>query len=301
MKRKSVIALTLSAVLSLGVSGAAAVAETDKAAPTAKADETAKVYLVPGAWYDGATKAHVPNSVDGATALSETEKTALHLENNVYLAGEIGSALPTAQTTREGYTFNGWWTIENATVTYVETVPQTKEPLYLYADFRAALSQPQAPVNPPEDAEEEIAHYMRVEHQDTGEVEIIPLFVSGTDVSSACTAGYSGPVQFYNEWFELRANDLIQVYVSNIYGDKPEIAPKLRGNPEPKCGVTLERSGSNNTAEYIARYNADKYGTFVGVDDPTLKYTSDESHHFRIYIKFYDDGGYMTIYMERKD
>ena len=297
-KSNRITAITLALAL---CAGATVIADANVNEKAIAADDSAQVYLVPGTWYDAATKRNVANTVDGATALTAEQKAALHMENNVYFAGETGSALPVPSTTRDGYSFNGWWTIKNATVEYVDEVPEATENLYLYADFRAELSQPKDPVNPPDGAEEKLIHYLRIEHLDTGEAEMIPLFVSGTDVSGACSAGYGGPVQFYNEWFELRANDLIQVWVSRIYGADPVNAPQKRGAPEPKCGYDLESSGANRTDNYIKAYNESGLKSFLNVENPTFKYVMNETHHFRVYIKFYDDGGHLTIYMEQKD
>ena len=296
--KKQILSITLSAMLALGMSGAAAGAETDVAVVPSDA-ETANIYLVPGSYTDTKTNQTVYNTVsEGAVKLTDAQCDEIHTANAYLLTGDT---LPVPATSRTDCTFNGWWSVQDAEIRYYETVPEVTETTYLYADFRAELSQPKDPVNPPEDAEEEMIHYLRIEHQDTGEIERIPLFVSGTDVPSAVTAGYGGPVQFYNEWFELRANDLIQVWVSRVYGPNPTNAPQKRGVPEPKCGFDLESSGANRTDDYIKAYNSSGFNSFLDVENPTFKYVQDESHHFRVYIKFYDDGGHLTIYMEMKD
>ena len=48
------------------------------------------------------------------------------------------------------YSFNGWWAIVDATVTYFDVVPDVTESIYLYADWRADLSQRKDPVKPEE-------------------------------------------------------------------------------------------------------------------------------------------------------
>lgn len=297
---KKILAVVLASTLALGVSGAAAVAEATDAVATEA--EAAKVYLVPGSYTDSATGDTVYHAVtENVTKLTAEQCAEISTPNAYLFEGKAGDALPAPSTKREGYTFNGWWCVENSVLVYHETMPDVAKTAYYYADWRAELSQPMKPVNPPDDAEEELLHYLHIEHQDTGEEELVPLFISGTDVSGACTAGYGGPVQFYNEWFELRANDLVQVWVSNIYGVSPVNAPQKRGAPEPKCGFDLERSGSNRTEDFISPYNASGLKSFMDVENPTFIYYPTASHHFRIYIKFYDDGGHMTIYMECKD
>ena len=146
------------AIATLMAAGIAAIPLTTRADVQATADaqptaetETAKVYLLPGSYLKDGER--VQNTVADSTPLTATEKDALHLEGNVYEAGPIGDSLPLAVTTQKdkagnAYTFNGWWYIVDATVTYTDVVPEVTETTYLYADFRADLSQRKDPVAP---------------------------------------------------------------------------------------------------------------------------------------------------------
>lgn len=287
---KKILTLILTGALVLG-GGAALTPPTaaqaaDSVAAVAATETQAAVYLVPG---EG-------GSVANAAKLSDGERQALFLETDAYLAGNAGAALPAATTTRTGadgavLAFNGWWTIVDATVTYYETVPEVKEPTFLYADFRADLSQRKDPVNPPADAEVAVEHYLKIHRAATDKDEIVGLFVSATDVPNAVQAGYGGPVQFYNEWFELAPGDTMEVYVSGVYAPAaggPKIAPQERNF---KLGVDLEYNSVNRTGDYLTQ------------DGVVTRYRCKASatHIYRIYIKFYDAGGWMTIYMERQD
>jgi uncharacterized repeat protein (TIGR02543 family) len=220
-----------------------------------------------------------------------------------------GQTLPVPATTREGYAFNGWWTIEDASVMYHDTVPEATEPVFLYADWRAELSQPMDPVNPPADAEEEIPYYMEITRAATGRKELVALYVSGTDIPNAEQFGYGGPVQLYNEWFLLQPGDIMRIYVSELYGSQPTIAPQVRNN---QAYAKLESNQANSTYDWImAKTGEDIYHdgihgaetNFGRYDDPAFGYVgtkATEEHYFRIYIKFYDGGGSMTIYMEKQ-
>ncbi len=295
--KKSIRILTigLAATLTLGMAaGSVAIAETaDGDAP----QDAAKIYLVPGEYA----------AVTGATKLTDEQCKEIFTPNAYLCEVAAGEKLPVATTEREGYTFNGWWGIEDATVTYYETVPSANKTTFLYADFRTALSQPRDPIVPDENEKQEYAHYMEVTRAVTGEKERIPLFVSGTDVSDAVQAGYGGPVQFYNEWFMLQPGDEMRIYVSNVYGSEAALAPQMR-NTQRK--VTLEAGTTNSTGNWLECGTDSDDPQFSGDyalsahGEPRMNYVgkrATEEHHFRIYIKFYDNGGTMTVYMENQD
>ena len=287
---------------------AAPAAPQASVATIAETKAAAQVYLVPG---EG-------NSLEG-TPLTAEETAALHMEGKVYKAGAAGSALPTPTTTKTdrtgaSFAFNGWWYIKDATVTYVDVVPAEDEITYLYADFRAALSQHSDPVAPAGDtATSTPEHYMRVVRAETGEVELIPLHVSGTDVSNAVHAKYTGPVQWYNEWFVLYPGDVVSYWFTGIYGSTPMYGPRPRHTPQ-SCDILLNSSGQyGTTGQYMQFYNDDaallddaqqsrKYFTANSLGEaPALSYTgpmATQAYVFRIYIQFYDEGGHMTLYME---
>ncbi len=287
-----IITMGLAAALTLGMTaGNVAIAETSET-------DTAKLYLVPGEYAAVET---------GATKLTDEQCKEIFTPNAYLCEVGAGEKLPVATTEREGYTFNGWWGIEDATVTYYETVPSIEKTTFLYADFRTALSQPRDPIVPDEGAVQEYEHYMEITRAVTGEKERIPLFVSGTDVPNAEQAGYGGPVQFYNEWFLLQPGDEMRVYVSNVYGSEAALAPQMR-NTQRK--VTLEAGTTNSTGNWLKcgtdsddpEFSGDYALSIHG--EPRMNYVgkrATEEHHFRIYIKFYDNGGTMTVYMESQD
>ena len=123
-KSLKILSLALSATLAIGMTTglaftASALGGNEAVpAPVAETKAQAQVYLVPG---EG-------NSLEG-TPLSAEETAALHMEGSVYKAGAAGTQLPTPTTTKTDknntpFTFNGWWTVVDATVTYFETVPE---------------------------------------------------------------------------------------------------------------------------------------------------------------------------------
>lgn len=182
---KKFFAYALSAVLSLGaVSGVAySVSNAEEIEPYAQAAEQA-IYLVPGNYVNGDGET-VYNTVAGATKLTDGECTAIHTPNAYLCEVEAGETLPAPATERTGVTFNGWWAIKNAEVVYYDTVPETDGTLFLYADWRAELSQPKDPVNPPEESEVVLKDYLEITRKKTGKTEKVGLFVSATDVPNA--------------------------------------------------------------------------------------------------------------------
>ena len=289
----SFAALAAAGCLSLSVAavGLGSLLKTAAAEPAPAAETAAAVYLMPGSYYAEGEK--VWNTVEGLTALSATDRDALHLEGNVYKAGGEGSTLPEAKTTRENVTFNGWWYIKDAVVTYTEVVPEVKATTYLYADFRADLSQHRDPVEP-SGKNNDVESYMEIYRSATGKTEKVVLFVSGTDVPNAVgSSTYGGPVQFYNEWFTVSPGDVITIYVSGVYGaltSGAQKAPQLRNG---KQETQLEsNAGVNYTTSWLQSN---------GTDKQSFRCCADATHPYRIYIKFYDNGGTMTIYMEPQD
>ncbi len=292
---------------------AAPAASGASVSPIAESRAAAQVYLVPG----------VGNSLNG-TPLTAEETAALNMEGEVFKAGAAGTALPTPTTTKtdrtnQPFVFNGWWTIVDATVTYFETVPAVEENTYLYADFRAALSQHKDPIAPSGGAGTSTPeHYMLVTRAATGKQEMIPLHVSGTEVSNAVQAGYGKPVQWYNEWFVMEPGDTVSYWFSGVYGAQPMYGPRPRHTPV-SCDILLNASGQYGQTGQYMQYVNDDYDAndtdhssrghqnryFFNANDadepPTLSYTgpmATQPYVFRIYIQFYDEGGHMTLYME---
>lgn len=292
---KKILAIALTGVLVLGGSAAAASA-TVNGAPAVQAEAVQNVlYLVPGTYVSGGQK--VENTIaSGAEKLTAAECDNIHTENAYACSLSEGAALPvpvSERTDKNGvpYSFNGWWTIVDATVTYFDSVPALSETTFLYADWRADLSQRKDPVKPDESTDLKPVHYMSVTHGDTAAIDIIPMNVSGTDSSEACDLGYGAPVQIYNEWFELAPNDEITVYTVGIADSEDPVAvPVTVGG---KRTITLEKSAleKNDTADYLT----------VAGDNTKVVCKAETSRHYRIYVKFYDSGSAMTIYMQPKD
>lgn len=282
---KKIISLFLTGALAL--TGAAALT-------SCKNTEETNLYFVPGTYVEDGEKVENVISSEGAKALTAKQCSKIK-SDNVYLCTlEAGEALPvptSGRVDKDGnpYTFNGWWTIVDATVTYFETVPEITETTYLYADWRADLSQRKDPVEPEESTAVQPRYYMSILRAETQETEIVSLLISGTDISNAETLGYSAPVQLYNEWFELNPGDEISVYTVGISdSEEAQLAPVSVGGS--KTTITLEKSGTenNNTADYL-----ETSGNTTVVYKETL-----QPRHFRIYIKFYDKGATMTVYMQ---
>ena len=261
-----------------------------------KNSDKINLYFVPGTYMEDGVKTE--NTVpSGAEALTQKQCNKIKSENVYRCTLAEGEALPVPVSSRkdaEGnpYTFNGWWTIVDATVTYFETVPELTETIYLYADWRADLSQPQDPVEPDDSVTVQPKYYMSVLRAETQETETVPLRVWGTDVTNAETLGYSAPVQLHNDWFVLNPGDVVSVYTAGLLGsEEAQLAPVSASGGS--ITITLENSDAegNDTKDYLEKSS-----------DTALLYKKTLSaRHFRIYIKFYDKGATMTVYMQPMD
>ena len=298
---KKILSLVLISIFLLG-SSAAAVSLKATAEPSREAQSKSvatkqnKLYLVPGTYMSEGAK--VENAVPAGAAKLTAEECAEILTDNVYLCNlSAGDALPVPTSSRKDkngvpYQFNGWWSIVDATVTYFDKMPELSETLYLYADWRAELSQRKDPVIPDESTVAVPSNYMSIKRAATGKEEIITLRISGTDDINADTLGYYKPVQLYNDWFELNPGDVITVYATGLGGsDQTQSAPlDVAGNR-----ITFENSTTtaNNTGTYL-KINAS--------DTRTLAYrATQKTQQFRIYIKFKSNGAEMLVYMEPKN
>lgn len=256
-------------------------------------DTATAVYLVPGSYYEAGNK--VLNTVtSGAEKLSEEQAAALFTENVYCATGAAGEKLPIPATTNDNVTFNGWWYTEHAEVTYTETVPKTTAPVFLYADWRAALSQPMNPVNPEEGIEKKLENYMEITHVD-GSVEQIEIFVSVPDAANVFKRK-----QFYNEYFVLYPGDTFEFFLSGIYlGDGPQRVPQpVMGN----YMVQLESTAYTTTRNYIRTLDKatgeEIGGKMKEGQIPFWKCIAPEARVYRMFNKFYDAGGSYFIYME---
>lgn len=211
-----------------------------------------------------------------------------------------GSSLPkpsSARTDGEGnaFEFNGWWTIVDATVTYYNTVPAVAEndALFLYADWRAPLSQPKDPIIPDGSETVEPDHYLIIKHADETE-DKITLIKSWADTASAETLGYKYPVELTTQAFTLTQGDKIYVYTTGLTEDKEAQLAPVHPNG---CSIELAASGdkTNDTADYL---DANAPSTFRG--EPYLTYKPEEAGLYNIYIKFFTGGTSMSVYLEPK-
>lgn len=285
--KKKLISIGLMLILCLSMASVSGYAAENAAKP-------AKVYLVPGSYFtaNGETAYHTLTT--GAEKLTEAQEAEIYTEN-VYLAtGDAGSALPAPEAGKDSRAFNGWWYTLDAVVTYTETVPQSKTDLFLYADWRAELSQPMDPVNPDGDVEEKLEHYMQVTHKD-GSTEQIEMFVSVPDAANVFQRK-----QYYNEYFVLYPGDEIEFFHSGLYGSKePVRVPQMVYG---KYYIKLEGTAFTQTSHYLKVY--DKVtGKEIGGDMtesqiPVFRCVADEAKYYRMFNKFYDSGGSYMIYME---
>lgn len=305
---KKFFALILAGLLVLGGSGAAFASAARLANPSAKqtevaatAEEQHDLYLVPGTYILNGQK--VQNGItSGAQKLTKEQCDEIYTENAYLCTLKEGETLPaptSSRTDKDGnaYVFNGWWSIVDATVTYFDKVPALSANTFLYADWRADLSQRKDPVMPDDDEPVQSAHYMTIKRAATGETETLDLRVSGTDRDNAEQLGYGAPVQLYNGWFELSEGDVITIYTKGLGDDSEtvQVAPILV-NSNREIALESAGDGSNVTADYLlAKYSNNKRNT------PTLTCIANTTRHYRIYIKFFLGGSNMAVYMEPMD
>ena len=297
---KKILALMLSSLIVLGGTGVA-VSATTSGAPKAQEQQN-NLYLVPGTYISGGKK--VENTISsGATKLSSEECAEIYTENAYVCTLSTGTALPapsSARVDKEGnaYSFNGWWTIVDATVTYFDKVPKLSEDTYLYADWRADLSQRMDPVEPDPEVVVEPNHYLIIKHAekiDGKSEEKIVLRQSSTDVSSAMDLGYGHPVQLSTQ-LTLLPGDSFIVYTTGLTNsEKPVKAPYADKNSTTRYfQFEANGTGTNDTANYLGLgANADNYRV-----DPVIMYLAESSGTFNIYLKFFSGGNTMAVYME---
>ena len=138
---------------------------------------------------------------------------------------------------------------------------------------------------------------MEVTHDD-GTVDYLPLLVSGTDQNGKSEMGYGTPVQFFNEYFELRHNDRIKVYLTNISeegGDEQPAAYPKRST----SGFVVTFESNGNKTNVTANYLCDDIATSNKDDAYTMAYHHSETMTFRVYIKV-ETSGKLDVYLEPK-
>lgn len=135
-------------------------------------------------------------------------------------------------------------------------------------------------------------NYMRITHSD-GTVEQIELFESVPDALNAYKK-----VQFYNEYFMLRPNDVVEFWVSGIYGDEAKRAP------QPVVGlfsIQLENTAYSSMVRYLQRIDPETGEAMYinkAADGAYFRYIDEQAKVFRIYSRFHDAGGNLNVYLE---
>ena len=297
---KKILALALTAILSLGGTGVAlASTAPEEVSPLAQTEVVAveqnSLYLVPGTYKEGGVK--VENTIaSGAKKLSQDECDEIFTENAYLCTLSEGDALPVPTSERvdkngEKYSFNGWWAIVDATVTYFDTVPEISETTFLYADWRADLSQRKDPVAPEPGEVVEPNHYLMITHA-SGDKEKIMLRKAGTDIASAMDLGYGYAVQLLNQ-ITLVEGDKIEVYTTGLDKTKedPIIAP-IGEHLSREIQLEANGAGTNKTADFLT---ADRGSARRS---PSMTVNAGVNGTFNIYIKFFANGSTMAVYME---
>ncbi len=300
---KKILALILvNLLLIIGAGGTvAAVALTDNLLEQTLQTQAAenKIYLVPGVYKSGDNKKLNTITASGVKKLDDAECEAIYTENAYVCTKAVGEKLPTPRSTRkdkngEPYRFNGWWAIVEGTVTYYQTVPSMTEQTFLYADWRADLSQRKDPVIPDIGEKVEPNHYIIVKHAD-GTEDKVTLIRGYTNLSNAETLGYARPAEIKIEGLELKPGDSFIVYTTGLNkgSDKAEIAPV--GGSNQMWNIDLEASGEkiNDTKTYLSA-NTSAYYTV----DPVITYIYETAGTYSLYIKFFSGGSKMAVYME---
>ena len=296
---KKFLAWALTSLVALGGTGMAVTATAStKDSPLTQTVATttqSNLYLVPGVYLSEGVK--VENGISsGAQKLTKEQCDEIFTENAYLCTLYAGAVLPTPTSERvdkngEKYAFNGWWAIVDATVTYFEKVPEVSETTFLYADWRADLSQRKDPVAPDPGVVVEPNHYLMIKRA-SGETEKIILRKSGTDVAAAMDLGYGYPVQLLNQ-ITIYAGDVITVYTTGLdkTAEEPVLAPI--GDYQNRA-IQLESNGngSNKTADFLT---ADRGSARRS---PSMTVNDGVSGMYNIYIKFFSGGSNMAVYME---
>lgn len=301
---RKILALTLVSIMLL-CSSSVMVATAETVEPTANlqaetaATEQNNLYLVPGTFMSAGKKRTNTIVASGVKKLTDDECAEIFTENAYLCTKATGDKLPVPKSTRKDkngndYTFNGWWTIIDATVTYFETVPNLTETTYLYADWRADLSQRMDPVIPEEGEKVEPNHYIILKHVD-GTEEKVTLIRGFTNLSTAETLGYAFAAEIKVEGLDLQPGDSFTVYTTGLVKDstKAELSPI--GGSNQMWSIDLEASGDkdNDTKTYLSAKTSAYY-----TEDPVITYIYETSGTYNLYIKYFVGGSKMAVYME---
>ena len=293
---KKILAFATGILLTVGLAaGMTAGCKVNAPDETKPAQE--KLYFVPGTYVSDGQK--IENTIaSGATKLSDEDCAKLFTENVYRCALAAGEDLPvpvSSRTDAEGnaYSFNGWWAIVNATVTYFDSVPTVTETTFLYADWRADLSQRKDPVTPDGYVEVEPNHYMEITRKETGEKEKITLRSTPSDQVTE-TLGYPYSAELYAQGFDLNPGDTFIVYTTGLTNDEDAVKSPVEDKDRRRY-INLETSGdgANRTGDYLSAPDLTNFRTTA-----TLTYIAEESGTFNIYIKYFAGGSIMAVYME---
>ena len=296
---KKFLVIVLTCLLALG-SFTAIIAYAATSGETAQPQAaTNSVYLVPGSYVNGSNKINNTISTNAnVKRLSASECAAIFTDNAYLCTLAEGETLPTPASNRkdkEGnpYKFNGWWAIVDATVTYFTKVPSASVAPFLYADWRADLSQRMDPVEPDEEVDTSKVHYLEITHADKT-VEQVKLYAGSTDQTNAESLGYNGPQQLYNIDLVLQPGDVIKVYTTGLVASEDaQVAPVYKDNSTRT--ITLETSGLNGNATSSFLSKEEPASRRL---DPYMTYIASAEGRFDIYIKFFSGGSMMAVYME---
>ncbi len=301
---KKILALILVNILVLGGAGTmVATAATAEPYPEMRAEASEavqnKLYLVPGTYMSAGEKKLNTIVASGMTKLTDAECAEIFTENAYVCNKATGEKLPTPRSTRKdkdgnAYVFNGWWSIVEGTVTYFKTVPELSETTFLYADWRADLSQRKDPVIPEEGEKAEPNHYLMLKHGD-GTEERVTLIRGFTNLSNAETLGYAFAAEIKIEGLDLKPGDSFMVYTTGLVkdSDKAEISPI--GGSNQMWTIDLEASGEkdNDTKTYLSAPTSAYYTV-----DPVITYKYETAGTYNLYIKYFSKGSKMAVYME---
>ena len=299
---KKILALVLTCLLLVGSIGIVAFATTanDGAQPVAAAAN--KLYLVPGTYMSGSTKVANTVSGNGVRKLTQAECDEIFTENAYECTLAVGAMLPTPSSTRtdsnnKKFTFNGWWAIVEATVTYFDRVPSASSGItFLYADWRADLSQRKDPVAPGGVTVTGKVHYLTITRAADKQTEKITLHrgIPGY-APNAEKLGYNDASEL-STTITLNVGDVITVYTTGLVSGEDAVAAPIALNYEGRTRTVTLDSDTNNgfiTSNYVTPTVPASYRSPV-----TL--TCKQAGKYDIYIKFFSGGTNMSVYMQPK-
>ena len=164
--------------------------------------------------------------------------------------------------------------------------------LFLYADWRADLSQRMDPVAPDLGEVVEPDHYILITHAD-GETDKIALRHKGSELSTALDLGYGYPTELYTS-VTLKAGDSLQIFTTGLVkgAEDPVLAPILGSNKKSTVFLDFNAEKGNYTENYLSATGGSTW------EDPTITVNDGIEEMFNIYIKFFSGGSNMAIYLE---